>query len=561
MSENVTTGYYPFFRQREGGLGRLRGSVDRGLRRALDVLAAVAGLLLLWPVFLVIAAMIRRDSPGPVFYRGPRVGLNGREFKILKFRTMYERPESYAGQRVTASGDRRITPVGQWLRDTKLNELPQLWNVLVGDMSLVGPRPEDPELAKEWPRELAAEMLSVRPGVTSPASILYKDEEKLLSGSSLMEDYLGKILPSKLRLDLLYVRNRTFLTDLDIIFLTGVALLPVVRRKTIPGTMLYFGPLNLFVTRVLNWFAVDWVIALLATWAAGLVWRTFGPLNIGLRESFAASLLTALLFSLINAAFGLNRISWSKARASTAFDLVVSAAFSGICMVFLGRAGMFPLRFPAGMVALSSAFAACGFVAVRYRERLLTGLMSRWLEASRAARAIGERVLIVGAGELGEFASWFFTRNEFARTFNVMGYVDDDPHLDNMVVAGKTVFGPTSEIPEIVRKHDIGVVVFAITCIDEEQRERILRLCAETGARVAMFPDLMAIIKQSLKEETTPGSRAKQSLFTATEQKKVQETLRWLRQLDDLEELIDCGKTDEARAMISQMRQTSAVRE
>ncbi len=98
--------------------------------------------------------------------------MGGKGFGILKFRTMYERAESYAGPRVTGKQDRRITPLGQWLRNTKLNELPQLWNVLIGEMSLVGPRPEDPEIVKTWPADARKEILSVRPGITSPASIL-----------------------------------------------------------------------------------------------------------------------------------------------------------------------------------------------------------------------------------------------------------------------------------------------------------------------------------------------------------------------------------------------------
>ena len=133
---------------------------------------------------------------------------------------MYARPESFRGARITAKDDERITPTGRWLRDTKLNELPQLWNVLVGEMSLVGPRPEDPEFAKTWPADLREEILSVRPGITSPASISYRDEEKRLSSDNLIGDYLNKIAPDKLRLDSLYVRHHTLLTDLDTIFWT-----------------------------------------------------------------------------------------------------------------------------------------------------------------------------------------------------------------------------------------------------------------------------------------------------------------------------------------------------
>ena len=165
----------------------------RFAKRAMDLLGAALGLLLLWPLFLAVALIIKRDSRGPVFFRGPRMGRGGRIFQILKFRTMNECAASYAGPKITAEGDERITSLGKWLRDTKLNELPQLWNVLVGEMSLVGPRPEDPEFAARWPEEARREILSVRPGITSPASISYHDEEKQLSPDNLMGDYLEKI--------------------------------------------------------------------------------------------------------------------------------------------------------------------------------------------------------------------------------------------------------------------------------------------------------------------------------------------------------------------------------
>src|SRR5574341_1928576 len=154
--------------------------LDRFFQCFFDLCAAFLGLLILFPVFGLLAFLIKRESPGPVFYRGPRMGRDGKVFGMLKFRTMYERPASYEGPPVTAQDDGRITPLGKWLRDTKLNELPQLWNVLIGEMSLVGPRPEDPEVAATWPEAARREILSMRPGITSPASGLYRDEEKML---------------------------------------------------------------------------------------------------------------------------------------------------------------------------------------------------------------------------------------------------------------------------------------------------------------------------------------------------------------------------------------------
>ena len=132
-------------------------------KRIFDFTMAFVGLLILAPVFAYIAILIKRDSPGPAFYWGPRMGRNGRAFTMLKFRTMYERPESYQGPSITAQDDNRITPLGAWLRYTKINELPQLWNVLKGDMSLVGPRPEDVKIAENWPQDAKNEILMVRP--------------------------------------------------------------------------------------------------------------------------------------------------------------------------------------------------------------------------------------------------------------------------------------------------------------------------------------------------------------------------------------------------------------
>ena len=177
------------------------------LKRLSDILISIIVLFLLSPVFLYIALRIKKDSPGPVLFRGDRMGRYGKPFKILKFRTMREDDQSHNGAPVTAQDDTRITPFGKYLRDTKLNELPQFWNMLKGEMSLVGPRPEDLKIAQGWPEEVKAEVLSVRPGITSPASVIYRDEEKLLQGTGFMDDYLKTILPDKIRLDQLYVRN------------------------------------------------------------------------------------------------------------------------------------------------------------------------------------------------------------------------------------------------------------------------------------------------------------------------------------------------------------------
>lgn len=228
--------------------------VDDLLRRSLDILVSLTLLVLGFPLLALVGLIIKRDSPGPVLFRGRRIGLHGKPFDILKFRTMYERPESYSGPRVTANGDQRITRIGKWLRDTKINELPQLWNVLKGEMSLVGPRPEDPQLISAWPEVVKEELLSVRPGITSPASVIYRWEEEMLSSETLVDDYLKKILPDKLRIDQMYIRRRSLLADLDVILVTFSLLLPYFNRSEVKPASLYFGPLASITSRFLSWF-------------------------------------------------------------------------------------------------------------------------------------------------------------------------------------------------------------------------------------------------------------------------------------------------------------------
>ena len=192
-------------------------------KRLFDLLAAAFGLVLLSPLLLAIALWIKCDSTGPVFYRQQRVGRGGVLFNIFKFRTMFVRPGE--GRQLTVGRDPRITRAGRFLRRYKLDELPQLLNVLQGSMSLVGPRPEVPRYVACYPPQVRAQVLSVAPGITDLASILYKDESDILGQASDPERaYVETILPAKLEYYMRYVRERSFWLDLRIIWRTLVAI-------------------------------------------------------------------------------------------------------------------------------------------------------------------------------------------------------------------------------------------------------------------------------------------------------------------------------------------------
>ena len=196
-------------------------------KRIFDLIFSMIALLILLPAFILISILIKMNDRGPVFYRGVRVGRYGKLFRIYKFRTMIVNAEKVGGPS-TPDGDPRITRVGKLLRKYKLDELPQIINVIKGEMSLVGPRPEVPKYVEMFTEE-EKRILQVRPGITDWASLWNPDEGAILKNSKDPEKkYVEEIRPKKLKLQLYYVNNRSFFIDIKIIFLT---ILSVITKK------------------------------------------------------------------------------------------------------------------------------------------------------------------------------------------------------------------------------------------------------------------------------------------------------------------------------------------
>lgn len=194
-------------------------------KRYFDLFFTIIGMIVLMPVFLLIALWIKFDSVGPVFFRQERVGLGGNIFGIYKFRTMIVDAEKY-GKQITVGADQRITVSGKFLRKYKLDELPQLINVLLGDMSLVGPRPEVPRYVAEYPEAIRIIVLSVMPGITDYASIEYKDENEILGRAINPEKaYIEEVLPIKLKYYVQYVNERSLWLDFSLIIRTFMVLI------------------------------------------------------------------------------------------------------------------------------------------------------------------------------------------------------------------------------------------------------------------------------------------------------------------------------------------------
>ena len=215
MKTDEVRKYYDLLKKKKGSLV---------FKRLFDIIVSFIMLILLSPVFLVVAIMIKTDSKGPVFYRQLRVTQYGREFRIFKFRTMVNNADKI-GAHVTSDNDSRITKVGAKIRDSRLDEIPQLINVLLGDMSFVGTRPEAVTYVKAYTDEMYATLL-LPAGVTSKASIVYKDEAKLLEEADDVDKvYINKILPDKMKYNLDSLKNFSFFEDIKTMFQTVFAVI------------------------------------------------------------------------------------------------------------------------------------------------------------------------------------------------------------------------------------------------------------------------------------------------------------------------------------------------
>jgi lipopolysaccharide/colanic/teichoic acid biosynthesis glycosyltransferase len=208
----------------------------KAVKRLFDIISSAFGLLLLSPLFLIVTILIKLDSTGPVFYRQMRVGMNFRPFWIIKFRTMENKADK-KGLQITAGGDKRVTRLGRVLRKVKIDELPQLFNVLRGEMSLVGPRPEVEKYVELYKKDYE-EILKIRPGITDISSVIFSNEEGVLQNQADPEWYYKHILlPEKIKLAREYMSRASFFYDIKIIFRTFYKVFCQVIAKLFPATM------------------------------------------------------------------------------------------------------------------------------------------------------------------------------------------------------------------------------------------------------------------------------------------------------------------------------------
>jgi lipopolysaccharide/colanic/teichoic acid biosynthesis glycosyltransferase len=439
--------------------------------RILDIFVAIIGLIIMLPLLPIIAFFIKADSKGPFFYKCDRIGLNGKIFKIYKLRTMYETPEQ-VGQNLSPLGDPRVTAVGRVLRRLKLNEYPQFFNILKGDMTLIGPRPEAPDLAQAYP-EYARRIFSVKPGLVGPNQIQGRNEEELYPpGVDPSQFYIEHILPRKIALDLEYIDNKSFWEDLKYILLAvKVIITGAISKRHLLDNQ---SQLLLLIS--------DVCLCLVSFTFAHFIRFETGR-NPELTAMFFKILPWAVLVRLpIFIYFGFYH---TLIRHLSLYDF--KQVFKGVT---LSSGVLISVCFLLGYVQEYSRGAflidwfGLAILLIGYRE-CLKKLYLRYVGHNGAQ---GDKIntLIWGAGDGGELCLRYLQKEQNP-AYEVIGFIDDDHQKRGKKIGGVRILGDRHHLDIVSRLYKIKEVFVAIPSAPFFEMENILNFCKDLGLKAELF--------------------------------------------------------------------------
>jgi lipopolysaccharide/colanic/teichoic acid biosynthesis glycosyltransferase len=465
-------------------------------KRAFDILVSAVVLLFLTPILLVVAGLVRLDSRGPVFFRHRRMGRGGEPFGMLKFRTMVVGADRM-GSRLTLKRDPRITRVGQVLRWLKLDELPQLFNVLRGDMSLIGPRPEDPYFLRFYGPEERT-VLGVRPGILGPGQILGRDEQELFPDNAIDPEgfYVEHILPGKLAVDRRYVETASFWGDVGILARGAWAVVATSFKRSF---------LRRNVKRA-GLLATDLVLIALAYGIAFV--GEFG-LDLG-RQAWLVLARTLGLMLVVQPLFlvyyGL------YVRTPQFFSLVDAIAL--LKAVTLGWATVVALTFLSGLQSHSRAvFLEEWSLALLLLGGLRLGFRLRRRDGLRAVR---DRALLAGAGR----ESALLVRGLLqGASVEPVALIDENPEHWGSMIHGLTVLGGEGQIGPARATHGVKTVIVAAGDTRPEWQQAVLIECARLGMECRVIPGFRELLSGGVAEvrERTPVLQAGRAIAAVPE--------------------------------------------
>lgn len=436
------------------------------MKRLFDIILCSLGLVLAGPFMVIIAGLIKIESRGPVLYRCTRVGKGSRLFGMLKFRTMMNNADSVRCS-LCSTHDVRVTSFGAFLRRTKLNELPQLINVLLGDMSLVGPRPEDPKFVKYYP-DLWKIVLSVEPGIVGPNQISHRNEDELLGTVDDPEEYYVDILlPEKLKRDVDYVQTQGLSKDF-LILCQGiyVTLFKALRLDMLRSRV-----------RVMQLLCLDLIISVTAYILANMLRHETFPI---LHQISGGIAVIAISNPCIFVFMGLYRCSL---RFFSVPDLLrmgkiclLSAGWLVTCnyllMLVPGHSRMVYILYPVIMVLLMGASRVVIRSVIERRE-------------CTNVKPLSNRVIIYGAGRLGMET---YKHLQFQPGIAVIGFVDDDAGMKGKSILGTTVLGSGNDLPQLKILYDVDGVVIAFRPPSPDILREVRQKCARAAVADFLSP-------------------------------------------------------------------------
>jgi lipopolysaccharide/colanic/teichoic acid biosynthesis glycosyltransferase len=460
-------------------------------KRFLDIVLSALGLLLLAPLFAVLAIAIKLDTAGPVFFRQERVGRFGRNFRIFKFRTMVQARHA-TGMQLTVAGDARITRVGAVLRRYKLDELPQLIDVLRGTMSLVGPRPEVPRYVEHYPEDSKEKILGLRPGITDFASLQYKDENEILARAMDPEkEYIEVILPEKLRVALAYADSVSLATDLRVL---GLTLRTVFVPELPTDKMLKMMNHPRFWRQVDDWMSrpmskASYIAMLVDSLLVLACWHFTYLFRLGFERwqpgrpwyDDYVSIFVVVVYLIAIHVFGARRALWRFFSFDDLQRLIVACLAAGlvsaVAVLLAQLAGV-----ARAVLVLHPLFSLLALALARMSYRML------WEHAH--ARATGELsesryAIVLGAGEVARRLLAGLSRRN---GWHVLMLLDDSPALAGVHIAGVKVEGPMDRLkdPDVVAR--ATHVIVALNDASSAERDRALVLAQGSGLVVLTVP-------------------------------------------------------------------------
>ncbi len=465
-------------------------------KHTVDFLLALLGVIALLPVFVLVAVLIKLDSPGPVFFRQERAGRDGRLFEIFKFRTMVQ-GAYLMGSRLTVKRDPRITRLGRLLRWSKIDELPQLFNVLRGEMSLIGPRPEDPHFIQFYTPD-QRRVLLLRPGIVGPSQIEGRDEiESYPDGLKDTESYYVKhILPPKLQRDLEYLERATFWSDMALL-LRGVW---VTARGAFKAKYLWRR------RRRIALMGADLVLAVTAYALAVMI--RFDWQWPEAEYTFQTMALVALLRPPLLVYFGAYQ---GIASYFGLWDLV--AVFKAVTVGSVAAAGLTYFvgsqSHPRSVFFIDWALLLFLLSSTRYLLRVWT----RWHAGKRSEAR--EKAIIVGAGHGGEQISRALMDDPSA-AYRPVGFIDESSERWGSAIHGIKVLGGTGELQLALSANGVRVVFVCLSDLTETAACEVAEICAAAGVECRMLPALSELLNTDSFTVERPTGRAQPMAAGAT---------------------------------------------